>query len=99
MSDPNSDTGSDIPAWGFPNRNASAAVAISYRGSILWSFLRLKLSGEHLTVSELSREEARRLLVELADLLGYYPASVASEDVSTYRKGAAERRVEAPHRG
>ena len=47
-----------------------------------------------MTVAELSREEARRLLVELADLLGYYPASLAPDDVARYRKEAAERRVE-----
>jgi hypothetical protein len=51
-----------------------------------------------LTVAELSREEARRLLVELADLQGYYPASLAPDDVAGYRKEAPERPIDTPRR-
>ena len=40
-----------------------------------------------------SREESRRLRAELAEGLGYFPASLAPEDVARYRKQIAERKA------
>lgn len=48
-------------------------------------------------MADLSRDEAKALRAELADLLGYYPASLAPDDVARYRKEAAERPAGAPH--
>ena len=49
-------------------------------------------------MADLSRDEAKALRAELADLLGYYPASLAPDDGARYRKEAAGRPAEAPRR-
>ena len=40
-----------------------------------------------------SREASKRLRAELAKELGYYPASLAPEDVARYREQIAERKA------
>ena len=37
-------------------------------------------------MADLSREESKRLRAELAEGLGFYPASLAPEDVARYRE-------------
>ena len=49
-------------------------------------------------MADLSREEAQALRAELAQELGYYPASLAPDDGARYRKEAAGRPAEAPRR-
>jgi hypothetical protein len=44
-------------------------------------------------VADLSREESKRLRAELAEGLGFYPASLAPEDVARYREQIAERKA------
>ncbi len=44
-------------------------------------------------MADLSREEGKRLRAELAEGLGFYPASLAPEDVACYRKQIAERKA------
>ena len=44
-------------------------------------------------MADLSREESKRLRAELAEGLGFYPASVAAEDVARYREQIAERKA------
>ena len=44
-------------------------------------------------MADLSREESKRLRAELAEGLGFYPASVAAEDVARYREQIAERKT------
>ena len=44
-------------------------------------------------VSDLSRKESKRLRADLAEGLGFYPASLASEDVARYREQIAERKA------
>ena len=44
-------------------------------------------------VADLSREESKRLRAELAEGLGFYPASLAAEDVARYREQIAERKA------
>ena len=41
----------------------------------------------------LSREESKRLRAELAEGLGYFPASLAPEDVARYRNQIAQRKA------
>jgi hypothetical protein len=43
--------------------------------------------------AEPSREASKRLRAELVQGLGYYPASLASEDVARYREQIAERKA------
>ena len=47
--------------------------------------------GGGVAVADLSREESKRLRAELAEGLGFYPASLAHEDVARYREQIAER--------
>jgi hypothetical protein len=42
-------------------------------------------------VADLAQEEAKRLRAELAQGLGYFPASLAAEDVARYREQIAKR--------
>ena len=44
-------------------------------------------------MADLSREESKRLRAELAEGLGFYPASLAPEDVARYREQIAERKA------
>jgi hypothetical protein len=44
-------------------------------------------------VADLSREESKRLRAELAEGLGFYPASLAPEDVARYREQIADRKA------
>jgi hypothetical protein len=44
-------------------------------------------------VADLSREESKRLRAELAEGLGFYPASLAAEDVARYCQQIAERKA------
>ena len=44
-------------------------------------------------MADLSREQSKRLRAELAEGLGFYPASVAAEDVARYREQIAERKT------
>ena len=44
-------------------------------------------------MADLSREESKRLRAELAEGLGFYPASVAAEDVARYLEQIAERKT------
>jgi hypothetical protein len=44
-------------------------------------------------VADLSREESKRLRAELAEGLGFYPASLAPEDVARYREQIVERKA------
>jgi hypothetical protein len=44
-------------------------------------------------VTDLSREESKLLRAELAEGLGFYPASLAPEDVARYREQIAERKA------
>jgi hypothetical protein len=44
-------------------------------------------------VAEPSRDASKRLRAELAQGLGYYPASLAPEDVARYREQIAERKA------
>jgi hypothetical protein len=46
-----------------------------------------------LAVADPSREGSKRLRAELAQGLGYYPASLAPEDVARYREQIADRRA------
>ena len=46
-----------------------------------------------MAVADLSREESKRLRAELAEGLGFYPASVAAEDDARYREHIAERKA------
>ena len=46
-------------------------------------------------MTDLSREESRRLRAELAEGLGYFPASLAPEDVTRCREQIAERKARA----
>ena len=48
--------------------------------------------------TDLTRDEAKRLRTELADLLGSYPANLDTESLARYRKEAAGRPAEAPPR-
>ena len=45
-------------------------------------------------MADLSREENKRLRAELAEGLGYYPASLAAEDVARYPR--ADRGAQGP---
>ena len=45
-------------------------------------------------MADLSREESKRLRAELAEGLGFYPASVAAEDVARYP--GADRGAQSP---
>src|SRR6478609_2574838 len=45
-----------------------------------------KSTSRGLAVADLSREASKRLGAELAKELGYYPASLAPEDVARYRE-------------
>ena len=44
-------------------------------------------------MADLSREESKRLRAELAEGLGFYPASLAPEDVARYCEQIAERKA------
>ena len=44
-------------------------------------------------MSDLSRKESKRLRADLAEGLGFYPASLASEDVARYREQIAQRKA------
>ena len=44
-------------------------------------------------MADLSREESKRLRAALAEGLGFYPASLAAEDVARYREQIAERKA------
>ena len=44
-------------------------------------------------MTDLSREESKRLRAELAEGLGFYPACLAAEDVARYREQIAERKA------
>ena len=44
-------------------------------------------------MADLSREESKRLRAELAEGLGYYPASLAPEDVARHREQIADRKA------
>ena len=44
-------------------------------------------------MADLSREESKRLRAELAGGLGFYPASLAPEDVARYREQIVERKA------
>jgi hypothetical protein len=44
-------------------------------------------------VADPSREASKRLRAELAQGLGYYPASLAPEDVARYREQIADRKA------
>ena len=44
-------------------------------------------------MADLSREESKRLRAELAQGLGYFPASLGAEDVARYREQIAERKA------
>jgi hypothetical protein len=44
-------------------------------------------------VADRSREEGKRLRAELAERLGFHPASLAPEDVARYREQIAERKA------
>ena len=44
-------------------------------------------------MADLSREESKRLRAELAEGLGFYPASLAPEDVARYRDQIAQRKA------
>ena len=44
-------------------------------------------------MADLSREESKRLRAELAEGLGFYPASLAHEDVARYREQIAKRKA------
>jgi hypothetical protein len=44
-------------------------------------------------VADPSREASKRLRAELARGLGYYPASLAPEDIARYRELIAERKA------
>ena len=44
-------------------------------------------------MADLSREESKRLRAELAQGLGYFPASLAAEDVARYREQIAKRKA------
>ena len=44
-------------------------------------------------MADLSREESKRLRAELGERLGYFPASLAAEDVARYRHQIAERKA------
>ena len=44
-------------------------------------------------MADLSREESKRLRAELAEGLGFYPASLAHEDVTRYREQIAQRKA------
>ncbi len=46
-----------------------------------------------MAVADLSREESKRLRAELAEGLGFYPASLAHEDVARYREQIAKRKA------
>ena len=46
-------------------------------------------------MADLSREESKRLRAELGEGLGYFPASLAPEDVARYREQIAERKARA----
>ena len=46
-----------------------------------------------MAIADLSREESKRLRAELAQGLGYFPASLAPEDVARYREQIAERKA------
>ena len=46
-----------------------------------------------MAVSDLSRKESKRLRADLAEGLGFYPASLAAEDVARYREQIAERKA------
>ena len=46
-----------------------------------------------MAVADLSREESKRLHAELAEGSGFYPASLAREDVARYREQIAERKA------
>ena len=46
-----------------------------------------------MAVADPSREASKRLRAELAKELGYYPASLAPEDVARYREQIAERKA------
>ena len=48
-----------------------------------------------MAVADLSREESKRLRAELAEGLGYFPASPAPEDVARYREQIAGRKARA----
>jgi hypothetical protein len=59
----------------------------------LRSVVRLQMVEEEGPLADLSREENKRLRAELAAGLGYYPASLAAEDVARYREHIAERKA------
>ena len=44
-------------------------------------------------MADLSRKESKRLRADLAEGLGFYPASLAAEDVARYREQIAERKA------
>ena len=44
-------------------------------------------------MADLSREERKRLRAELAEGLGFYPASLAPEHVARYRDQIAQRKA------
>ena len=44
-------------------------------------------------MTDLSREESKRLRAELAQGLGYFPASLGAEDVARYCDQIAERKA------
>jgi hypothetical protein len=46
-------------------------------------------------MADLSREESKRLRAELAEGLGFYPASLSPELVVRYREQIAERKARA----
>ena len=47
-------------------------------------------------MTELTREEAKALRAELAQDLGYYPASLDDESIARYRQQAAQRQERRP---
>ncbi len=54
-----------------------------------------KVDEESLAVADPSREASKRLRAELAKELGYYPPSLAAEDVARYREQIAGRKARA----
>ena len=72
---------------------AQRSIAISGSRSNPVSDSEVTDDGGGVAVADLSREESKRLRAELAEGLGFYPASVAAEDVARYREHIAERKA------
>jgi hypothetical protein len=71
---------------------AQRSIAISGWRSNPVSDSEVTDDGGGVAVADLSREESKRLRAELAEGLGFYPASLAPEDVARYRKQIRSQR-------